>query len=96
MATDGESKINFVNALRYSGAQISDIFVIFFYDIFPGVLEGLRKSGIELHYLCTWHDILKLARSEQYFDKAVTDSVENFLNDPISWSENNGGRKSID
>ena len=43
LATDGGSKINFVNALRTAGAKVSDIFVGFFYSVFPGVLEAFMK-----------------------------------------------------
>ena len=34
-ATDGKSKISFVEALRDAGAVCSDAFVVFYYDIFP-------------------------------------------------------------
>jgi orotate phosphoribosyltransferase len=50
LATDGGSKLNFVNALRTAGAKVSDTFVVFFYDIFKGALEGLTKEGVTLRY----------------------------------------------
>jgi len=94
LATDGGSKVNFVKALQVAGASVNDVFVIFFYDIFPGALETLRKNGITLHYLCTWHDVLRVAKSERYFEKSIIVSVENFLSDPVAWSGTNGGRSS--
>ena len=94
LATDGGSKVTFVNALQHAGATVSDVFVIFFYDIFPGALETLRENGLTLHYLCTWHDVLRIAKRESYFEKAVIKSVESFLSDPITWSRDNGGRIS--
>ena len=33
LATDGSSKIIFINALRKGGLEVSDIFVVFYYDI---------------------------------------------------------------
>ena len=49
LATDGGSKINFVNALRTAGAKVSDIFVVFFYSIFPNTREALDNAEIKMH-----------------------------------------------
>jgi orotate phosphoribosyltransferase len=92
LATDGGSKINFVHALRTAGSKVSDIFVVFFYDIFPGAIETLDKAGVKLHYLCTWHDILQVAKEGEYFSPEVITEVQEFLNDPINWSAAHGGR----
>ena len=51
LATDGASKVTFINALRNAGAVVSDAFVVFFYGVFSGALESLEKDGITLHYL---------------------------------------------
>ena len=67
LATDGGSKLNFVNALRTAGPKVSDTFVVFFYDIFKGAFEGLTKEGVSLHYLATWRDVLEVAKKEQRF-----------------------------
>ena len=37
LATDGASKVTFVNALREAGAVVSDAFVVFFYGVFQCV-----------------------------------------------------------
>lgn len=92
LATDGGSKINFVDALRKAGGEVTDIFVVFFYDIFPGALDTLDKAGVKLHYLCTWHDVLQVAEEGKYFSPEAIDEVRKFLGDPISWSEAHGGR----
>ena len=42
-------KINFVNALRTAGAKVSDIFVVFFYSIFPNTREALDNAEIKMH-----------------------------------------------
>ena len=96
LATDGGSKVNFVNALRHAGARITDIFVIFFYDIYPGALEALKHEGVDLHYLCTWKDVLQVAKAKKYYEPSVLKAVENFLMDPVSWSKKNGGSAGID
>ncbi len=92
LASDGGSKISFVNALRTAGAVVSDIFVVFFYDIFPGALKTLEGANVKLHYLCTWHDVLQVAAEGEYFSPEAIEDVRKFLNDPISWSAAHGGR----
>ena len=94
LATDGGSKINFVEALRRAGATVSDIFVVFFYGAFPNVLEELEASGVKLHYLCTWTDVLKVAQDNNYFNESVINAVYEFLESPASWSAANGGKGS--
>ena len=91
LATDGGSKLNFVNALRTAGAEVSDTFVVFFYDIFKGSLEALEKEGVSLHYLATWQDVLKVAKKEKRFSDSAIAEVQKFLDDPVSWSDNHGG-----
>jgi orotate phosphoribosyltransferase len=95
LATDGGSKINFVEALRKAGSEVSDIFVVFFYDIFPGALEALDKAGVKLHYLCTWHDVLKVAEEGEYFSPGAITEVRKFLKDPVNWSAAHGGRNHM-
>lgn len=92
LATDGGSKINFVNALRTAGAEVTDIFVVFFYGAFPGALDTLEEAGVKLHYLCTWQDVLKVADEGNYFPPHSIAGVRDFLADPIGWSAAHGGR----
>lgn len=92
LATDGASKLTFVNALRDAGATVSDAFVVFFYGVFSGALEDLKKEGITLHYLATWHDVLQAAAEGGDFPQKAIDGVREFLADPIAWSVNNGGK----
>ncbi|MHA1597762.1 MAG: orotate phosphoribosyltransferase [Alphaproteobacteria bacterium] len=92
LATDGASKITFVNALRDAGAKVSDAFVVFFYGVFSGALQNLQKDGINLHYLATWHDVLEAAENGDYFPEKAIEGVREFLADPIAWSVNNGGK----
>ena len=86
LTTDGGSKLKFVEAIRKAEGICNDTAVIFYYDIFPGTLAKLSKDNINLHYLCTWKDILKAARKGNYFDVETLDQVELFLNDPINWA----------
>lgn len=86
LTTDGGSKLKFVEAIRKAEGICNDTAVIFYYDIFPGTLAKLSQDNINLHYLCTWKDILEAARKGNYFDIKTLDQVELFLNDPINWA----------
>ena len=87
LTTDGGSKISFVEAIRETGATCAHTAVILFYDIFPGTRENLADHGVTLHHLCTWWDILEMAREKQCFARETLDEVERFLKDPRAWQE---------
>ncbi len=92
LATDGASKIIFVEALRDAGATVTDAFVIFFYGVFPGAMQDLEKSGVRLHHLATWWDVLDVAEKEALFTGDAIAQVRAFLEDPVAWSAAHGGR----
>ena len=85
LATDGGSKLSFVDAIRETGATCADTAVVFYYGIFPETVETLARHGVRLHYLCTWWDVLAEARDSAAFDRATLDEVERFLTDPRPW-----------
>lgn len=95
LATDGGSKINFVEALRTAGAEVTDIFVVFFYGAFPGAEETFARMGVKLHYLATWQDVLQAATEGKDFPEETLDGVRTFLNNPIDWSAAHGGRDTL-
>ena len=86
LATDGGSKVSFVQAIRDTGASCGHTAVVFFYDIYPGVRDSLAESGVALHQLCTWWDVLAAAREGTTFDAETLDAVESFLRDPDGWT----------
>ena len=92
LAADGASKINFINALRTAGARVDDAFVVFFYGIFPGALEGLQGTSVRLHFLATWWDVLQVAKEGHYFSDEIIAEVRRYLLDPIAWSTTHGGK----
>ena len=89
LATDGGSKIRFVEALRKAGAVVEHTFVIFHYGIFPQSVTSLAEIGVKLHALTTWRDVLNVARKGSYFDAETLKSVESFIDDPDAWSAAN-------
>ncbi len=96
LASDGASKLVFVDALRTAGAVVSDTFVIFFYGVFPGALSSLDEAGIGLHYLADAHMMVEAARQGGFFDAAAIAGVGEFLDDPVAWSAAHGGRGGQD
>ena len=91
LATDGGSKLNFVNALRGNGVICNNIFVLFYYNIFSKAPVLLSENRLNLHYLTNWQDVLSVATNCGYFDIETLAYVENFLSNPASWSTNKNG-----
>ena len=92
LTTDGGSKLSFAEAIRSAGAEVKHTFVIFYYDIFKDSIKKLNDNDLSLHYLATWWDVLNYAKKTNKFDKRTLSSVEDYLNNPIDWSNNNGGK----
>lgn len=89
LATDGRSKVGFCKAIRDAGARVDHCFVLFYYDIFPDV--SMHESGVTLHRLATWHDVLEVATESGSFDAGVLREVKSFLGAPSAWSAAHGG-----
>lgn len=92
LATDGGSKLNFLNALRAAGATCEHAFVVFYYGVFPNALKALEEEGLTMHFLTTWWDVLEVAETDGHFTKEKISEVRAFLHDPMSWSAARGGR----
>ncbi|KPQ12713.1 MAG: orotate phosphoribosyltransferase PyrE [Saliniramus fredricksonii] len=95
LTTDGRSKIKFVDAMRKSGLIVEHAFVVFHYDIFPQTKDMLRENGVAMHALATWWDVLRVARTMEYFDVNTLSEVETFLNEPAKWSAAHGGASEL-
>ena len=87
LTTDGGSKLSFVDAIRDTGASCAHTAVIFYYGIFPDTEKTLGDHGIALHHLCTWWDVLAVARTSGAFDDETLKEVESFLNAPRAWQQ---------
>lgn len=87
LTTDGGSKLNFVDAIRETGASCAHTAVIFYYDIFPETKKMLGDHGVTLHHLCTWWDVLAEAKAQGAFDAETLAGVEAFLNNPRAWQD---------
>ena len=88
LATDGKSKMSFIDTMRENKIKINDTMVIFFYGIFEKAEEELKKQNIKIHYLCTWHDILDEIKKEKKLENNEIDSLEKFLFNSENWTKN--------
>jgi orotate phosphoribosyltransferase len=95
LATDGGSKVSFVDGLREAGAECAHTFVIFHYGIFPQGVRDLEAHGVKLHALATWWDVLACAEEEDYFKKSDLPQVRAFLEDPNGWAAANAEKATI-
>lgn len=84
LATDGGSKISFIDAIREAGMQVAHCFVVFHYGVFPQSVTTMKAAGVELHGLCTWWDVLAVAERRSYTADQLAE-VRAFLADPEAW-----------
>jgi orotate phosphoribosyltransferase len=92
LATDGGSKLLFVNALRAAEAKVAHAFVIFHYGIFPEGIARLNKEGVALHALATWADVVNLAETDKLLKAEAIAEIRAYLKDPDGWSLAHGGK----
>jgi orotate phosphoribosyltransferase len=93
LTTDATSKISFAGGLRQAGAVVTDVLTIFYHSAFPGARDRLAQTGLSLHPLATWNDVLRADIGQ--FDPADRRQVEDFLADPVAWSTRHGGRSAL-
>jgi len=89
LATDGGSKVVFVEAMRKAGLIINDIFVIFYYDIFNLENSVLSKLNVNIHSLCTWKDILSVIEKKNIYKENDIKNLKKFLSNPDDWRKDN-------
>ena len=89
LATDGGSKVVFIEALRRSKLLVSDIFVIFYYDIFNTTQSTIRLLNVKIHTLCTWKNIFNILTNENILTKKEIENLKLFLNEPEKWRKLN-------
>jgi orotate phosphoribosyltransferase len=92
LATDGGSKLNFVNAIRNAGCKVSHALVVFHYGIFPQALDDLKAQGVNLIGLATWWDVLQVAGDLGHLSADEEKEVRSFLENPEAWSAAHGGK----
>ena len=77
MATDGGSKLHFIKALRQNKLKVKDIYVVFYYGIYPKAKKNISKMKVNLNYLTSWRDILNI--SPNYISDKDYKNLKNYL-----------------
>ncbi len=77
MATDGGSKLHFIKALRQNKLKVKDIYVVFYYGIYPQAKKNISKMKVNLNYLTSWRDILTI--SPNYISDKDYKNLKNYL-----------------
>ena len=77
MATDGGSKLHFIKALRQNKLKVKDIYVVFYYGIYPKAKKNISKMKVNLNYLTSWKDILTI--SPNYISDKDYDNLKSYL-----------------
>ena len=77
MATDGGSKLHFIKALRQNKLKVKDIYVVFYYGIYPKAKKNISKMKVNLNYLTSWRDILTI--SPNYISNKDYDNLKSYL-----------------
>ena len=85
LATDGGSKVIFIKAMRQAGLRVEDVFVIFYYNIFDFTKSPLYDSKVNMHFLCTWKDIINVVEKKKLYDGNDIDNLNYFLSNPEKW-----------
>ena len=86
LATDGGSKVNFIEAVRAAGATVAHALVVFHYGIFPASTQRLADLGVTLHGLATWWDVLGEAEACGALSGHDLAEVRRFLEAPEAWT----------
>ena len=77
MATDGGSKLHFIKALRQNKLKVKDVYVVFYYGIYPKAKKNISKMKVNLNYLTSWRDILTI--SPNYISDKDYKNLKNYL-----------------
>ncbi len=77
MATDGGSKLHFIKALRQNKLKVKDVYVVFYYGIYPKAKKNISKMKVNLNYLTSWRDILTI--SPNYISDKDYENLKNYL-----------------
>ena len=75
--------------MRYANLNVTDIFVIFYYDIFDILKSPLSKLNVNIHYLCSWKNIISIVEKNKILSNNEIDNLKFFLNKPEKWKKIN-------
>lgn len=84
LVTTGGSSLSAVDALRESGATVTDALAIISYG-FSVARFAFERADIALHTLTDFETLLKLARERQMLNTKQVALIQRWLADPSAW-----------
>lgn len=84
LVTTGGSSLSGVEALRESGATLTDVIAIVSYG-FTEAKNAFGDANLNLHTLTNFDVILDVALSENRFSENEANIIREWFNDPHSW-----------
>ncbi len=85
LITTGGSSLSAVDALRESGAKVTDALAIISYG-FDEAQAAFPRANISLHTLTDFPTLLKLAHEGQLLNREQVALISRWLADPYSWA----------
>ncbi|QPC81394.1 orotate phosphoribosyltransferase [Phototrophicus methaneseepsis] len=89
LVTTGGSSLNGIEALRESGAMVTDLIAIVSYE-FSQSAEAFAQAGITFHALTDFATILQIAEADGLFNAEQGNRIRDWFNAPESWAERHG------
>ena len=77
MATDGRSKIIFIDGIRAAGGKVEDAIIVLERE--QGAKETMKQMGVNLHSLITLREILEYMKEEGTIDDPQYDKDEYYI-----------------
>ena len=85
LVTSGGSSLSAVDALRESGATVTDALAIISYG-FSAARSAFERADIALHTLTDFETLLELARERQVLKAKQVALIRQWFADPSAWS----------
>jgi len=87
LVSTGGSSVAAVEAVRSTGAVVTDCIAIFTYGL-KAAEERFRNAGCRLHTLTNFSELIVSAAARGYLDREETARLSDWIKDPENWSAN--------
>lgn len=85
LVSTGKSSLKAVEAVRNAGCEVVGMVALFTYG-FPVAEENFEKAGVKLVTLSNYNALLEVALSTKYITRNDLDTLQQWREDPASWT----------
>jgi orotate phosphoribosyltransferase len=89
LVTTGGSSLSGVEALRESGAHVSNMIAIVSYE-FAQSADAFAEAAINFHSLTDFETLLNIAQEDGLFNAEQGDLIRDWFTAPETWAERHG------